>query len=620
MIAEIDIQQDFEAETVLPDRREVWEWAGGSRPDKADAAIDFGETTSFSGRYDISNVPQVKEFLRACKDYRVREVTFVAPPQDSGKTKGAETYIAWLIINSPCNMAWNTETNVKAERWSETRWEQMLTAVSGMGERFHANKHLKKKRQIIFRNGTFLLIQGAETEGNRSSDSVEVQINDEVHLWERPWLQQMHERTNAYRETRKIVNISTGGSKGSELHERFLAGNQLEWQHVCPGCRGLIPYVFNHRDPRCNIRFDINAAVMHADGRLDLREFKKTVLVNCPDPKCGRRFGYDRERLAEMNRGGVYIPQNPDADPSIVSLHVNSFALGREPWHEILEPWVKLHIRGGVFAPEVLKEFVTKKLAEFWDDKPFAVTTELKLAGWTRAEVIRPKSWPDEAYRIMTVDNQHGKKGDVPHRWFACVAFSLDGRMRVVDAGRINEWTDVKKKQVELGIPDPTEKAPGPWVLCDRRWDPVEVDEVCARYWWYGSMGSNQDEYVHPPTSPFAGTRQLFTEERLSDIGYGTQAMGRSFSKYYLWSSQRIQDLTATLRNQGKIEFARDITDWCPEMATQFNSHRQAMLTDRFGQEKRTWVRIGDMPDHLWDCICQATVSGCMAGIFKKEQ
>jgi len=619
MIAEIDIERDFEAETVLPDRREVWEWAGGSRPDKSDAAIDFGDTASFSGRYDINNVPQVKEFLRCCRDPRVREVTFVAPPQDSGKTKGAETYVAYLIMNAPCNMAWNTQTNVKANRWSETRFEPMLQSVHGMADRFHANKHLKKKSQIIFKNGTFLLIQGAETPGNRSSDSVEVQINDEVHLWDTPWLKEMHERTNAYRDTRKIVNISTGGLKGSELHDRFLAGNQMEWQHHCPRCKRPFAYVFNHRDPKCNIRFDLNAAILHADGRLELREFAKTVLVHCPHPECGFKMGYDRDRLAEMNRGGIYIPQNPEADPAIVSLHVNAFALGREPWHEILAPWVRMYIRGGIFAPEVHREFVTKKLAEFYEDMPFAVTTELKLSGWQRADCIRPKSWADEKFRVMICDNQRGAKGDIPHRWFACIAFSAEGRMRIVDAGRLNEWTEVRKKQVELGIPDPTEAKPGPWVVVDRRWDPEEVDEQCALYKWSGSMGSNQDEFVHPPWSQFAGTRQLFTEPRSIDIGFGTKEMGRTFALYFLWSSQRIQDKLARLRNERRVEFPADCGTFCPEMATHMNSHRQFMEPDKFGKEHRVWKRIGDTPDHLYDCICQAVVIGCMAGIYKME-
>jgi hypothetical protein len=615
----IDILHTIGRHLQVPDRREVWEWAGGSKPDRSDAAVNFGNTTSFRGVYDVNNVPWTREFLKACKDAYVREVTFIAPPQDSGKTKAAETYMAYRVCTAPTNIAFNTSTNVKAEQWSETRWEPMLTATPRIAEKFAANKHLKKKRRIIFSDGTFLLIQGAETEGNRASDSVEVHINDEVYVWDRPWLKEMHDRTGAYRDTRKIINVSVAGTKGSELHERFLAGNQLEWQHVCPGCRGLIPYVFNARDPRCNIRFDINAAIMHADGRLDLREFMKTVLVNCPDPKCGRKFGYDRERLAEMNRGGIYIPQNPDADPSIVSLHVNSFALGREPWHEILAPWVKMNIRGGLFTREVLKEFITKKLAEFWDDKPEPVTREVKLSDWTRASVIRPKSWADEVYRVMTVDNQRGERGDIPHRWFACIAFAKDGRMRIVDAGRINEWSALKQKQVELGIPEPTEAAPGPWVLVDRRHNPVEVDEMCAKFKWYGMMGSDQAEFVHPPYSPFAGTRQLFSEDRYIDIGFGTSAMGRTYAIYYLWSTQRIQDLTAQLRNGGMIEFAKDVNGWCPELATHVNSHHQVMERDKNGEEKRTWKRIGDTPDHIWDCICEAVVSGCMAGIYRKE-
>jgi hypothetical protein len=132
-------------------------------------------------------------------------------------------------------------------------------------------------------------------------------------------------------------------------------------------------------------------------------------------------------------------------------------------------------------------------------------------------------------------------------------------------------------------------------------------------------MGSDQAEFVHPPYSPFAGTRQLFSEDRYIDIGFGTSAMGRTYAIYYLWSTQRIQDLTAQLRNGGMIEFAKDVNGWCPELATHVNSHHQVMERDKNGEEKRTWKRIGDTPDHIWDCICEAVVSGCMAGIYRKE-
>lgn len=49
------------------------------------------------------------------------------------------------------------------------------------------------------------------------------------------------------------------------------------------------------------------------------------------------------------------------------------------------------------------------------------------------------------------------------------------------------------------------------------------------------------------------------------------------------------------------------------------NSHRQFMEVDRYQKEKRVWKRIGDTPDHLYDCVCQAVVIGCMAGIYRKE-
>lgn len=606
-----DVASLLRSTVVLPDRREIWEWAH--------ERIDFGNSEAFKGAYDVDNVPWTREFLRAAKDPNVREVTFVAPPQESGKTKASEVFMGWRICNAPAKMAFNTSTNVKAEQWSETRWDGLLESCPDVKPKFSSNRHLKKKRRIIFRDRTFLLIQGAETDGNRASDSVEVQVNDEVYLWETPWLREMNGRTDAYREVRKILNISVGGKKGSELQQKFLAGNQGEWNHRCPKCKKPFAYVFDNKKPACNIRFNLDAAIVHADGRVDLREFAKTVLVNCPDPACGWKTGYDRDQMFELNRSGLYVPMNPDANPEIVSLHVNSFAIGRQPWHEILEPWVRLHVRGGVFAPEVLKEFITKPLAEFWDEQPFVVPTELALANFKRADILVRGSWPEEFLRVMTADNQHGRAGDVPHRWFLGVAFSRAGKLRILDGGRLNEWPDLKKKQVELGIPDPTEQAPGPWVAVDRRYDPVEVDEVCSRYKWTGFMGADQDEFVHPPYSPFAGTRQLFTEPRAIDVGFGTAEMGRRFAIYHFWATQRVQDLLAKLRKGGMLEVPRDIGEWCPDFAEHLGSHRQIKEPLRNGGDRLVWKRIGSAPDHLYDCLCEAVVIGCMAGIYRLE-
>jgi hypothetical protein len=601
------------------DAREIYEWAGGTLPDHSDAMINFGNTTSFRGRYDANNVPWTKEILRALKNPHVREVVVVMPPQASGKTKMAELFMVHRQVTSPTNIGWFTSTNVKADQFSETRLEAMFNSVRGFDRLFSRDRNLKKRRRIVYEDGTYLIIQGAETEGNRASDSYEVVVCDEAYLYETPWLREIVDRTEAYRDTRKILIISVGGMKGSELEQRFQAGNQMELHHHCPRCQQPFPYIFNFKNPRCNIRFDKEAAILHADGRLDLREFAKTVYVFCPQPECGHKMFYDRERLSDMNRNSVYIPMNPGADPSTASFHANAFALGREPWHEILEPWVRLYIRGGVFAAEPHREFITKKLAEFWDDAPHFVTTELKLAGWTRAECIRLKSWLEEKFRVMICDNQRGAKGDIPHRWFVCVAFSDDGRMRVIDAGRLNEWEEVRKKQIELGIPDPTEAKPGPFVVVDRRWDAEEVDQICAQYKWTGSMGSSQDEFVHPPYSQFAGTRQLFTEPRSIDIGFGTAQMGRTYALYFLWATQRIQDKLAALRNAGRVEFPADVGTFCPELATHMNSHRQFMEADKYGKEHRVWKRIGDTPDHIYDCVCQAVVIGCMAGIYKVE-
>lgn len=598
------------------DRRPTTAWAA--------ERVDFGNSEAFKGAYDVENVPWTAAICDAWDNPYVREITAVMPPQESGKTKAAEVCMARRIATEPAKMAFNTKTNTAAEKWQETRWQQMIQAVPAMANQLSANPHLNKKGRIVFKNGTFLLIQGAETDANRQSDSVEVQVNDELHLWEKPWVRQMHTRTRAYRDTRKILNISLGGTKGSELHEKFVEGSQGEWSHHCSKCDKLFQYVHDPRSPACNIRYDMTTVIQHADGRIDLRAFDKTVHVVCSH--CGEKMFYDEERLIAMNldshrRGDGYVYQNPDASPEYVSLHVNAFAIGRRRWSQILDPWVRMNLRGGVFAPEILRTFICEDLAEFWEEKPMIVSKEIRLGSYTRAEVIKPGSWKDEWIRVMLVDNQRGAHGDIPHRWFVCRAFARDGRSRLIDCGRVNEWSEMRAKQLELGVPDWTEARPGPWVAVDRRHDPVKVDEVCAQFKWYGAQGSDKTEFLHGPESPHAGKLMAFSGHRLIDIGYGTKEQGRMHAVYFHWSSQKVQDLLAQLRD-GKAqswEVPSDIMNWSPEYATHINSHRQIAEMDPKGNEKMVWKRIGAHPDHLYDCESEGVVLGLMAGVFKRE-
>lgn len=270
---------------------------------------------------------------------------------------------------------------------------------------------------------------------------------------------------------------------------------------------------------------------------------------------------------------------------------------------------------------EVLRKFITATLCEFWADRPIVVNSELKLGSYLRADVLKPGAWKDEWIRLMAIDNQRGAKGDIPHRWFVCRAFAQDGRSRLVDCGRINEWEDVKKKQIELGVPDWSAARPGPWVFVDRRFDPVEVDEICARNKWFGLMGTDQDEFMHSTESPHSGNRMPFSEERFIDIGFGTQDQGRRHAIYHLWASQKVQDFLALLRD-GKAEsheVPADIGSFAPEYADHINSHRQRIVQGRKGEEKREWYRLSGWADHEYDCECELVVGGLMAGVFKAE-
>ncbi|MBS0328233.1 MAG: phage terminase large subunit family protein [Proteobacteria bacterium] len=611
------VEQTFRQSAPLPDDEEIWDWAARH--------CDFGTAEAKKGRYNVANYPWTKDWLRAFRDPTVRQIGIYAPPQESGKTTAAQVCMGWRIDRMPAKMAFNTTTNVKAKKWSETRWDQTVTYMPVIADKFAPGLHKQKKDLVKFVDGTFLMIQGAEVDANRQSDTIEVQINDERMLWERPWASEMHNRTLAYLETRKILDLGLGGKTGTEWHEQWLEGTQKEWSHHCPKCRRIFQYIFDHKNPKCSVRFDLTKARLYSDGRLDLREFEPTIHIRCPH--CAEKFGYDAELWERMNAEGEYVQMNPTADPKKETFHVNAFAIGRRPFVEILKPWVRMNLRGGIFNMEALQTFITHELCEFWEDRPIVVNADVKLGSYHRADVLQPpvfkdgkcvSGWADEWIRVLVGDNQQGEKGDVKHRWFLCRAFSKDGRSRLVDCGRLDHWESVEDKRKELGVPAWSEDLPGPWVAFDRRFDPIEVDDICSRYRWYGMMGADRPYFLHGPASEHAGKQMPFSEEQYVDVGFGTSEQGRKHAIYYYFASQRVQDFLALLRG-GKAEtweLPADLASFCPEYVEHINAHRQKVVEGKNGTETRVWYKLSGWDDHLNDCEQEAVVLGLMAGVF----
>lgn len=611
----------------MPDRREIGAWGGEH--------IDFGNTTAFKGKYSVENTPWMKEVQRAWKDRRCRQIDFIGPPQISGKSTNSEVLIGWNIVNEPCPMSYNTVTGGKADTWSDTRFERLAHSCPPLRQRFHPNPHKKTKNKIIFKDSTFLLIQGAESEPNRQSDSIERQINDEVNLWERPWMEEMINRTNAYPETRKVLNTSVGGTTGSEQHDHWMAGSQGNRAIPCPHCDKLFVPDLDWKEPKkSTMKFDMTAVRVTDRGGFDFTEFDKTVHAECPH--CTRAMKYDRELLAELNRRGEYLHDNPSALPVHVSLRVNAFTIGFEPWPQILHAYVKAVMGKTVNSRMEMAQFVRMVLSSFYEEVPTIVHKNVPRGTYTRAEMVNGK-WSDEWIRVMAVDFQHGSKGEGEHVWFAARAFSRDGRSRLIDCGKIKTWEELRARQIELKIPDSTDGRVGPWVLVDTGYNPKKVNEVCARYRWFGADGADTEHFQHGPNSDFAGLKMYFSEPKRVDLGYGTAEAGRAFAIQFQWASQSVQSILAELRagRAQSWEVPADIDQFCPEYATHINAHHQIFKEEhrRQKQAERTgkpmntvgkiegdelvWARIGSSPDHLYDCESMICVMGLMAGVYR---
>src|SRR5207245_1234492 len=88
--------------------------------------------------------------------------------------------------------------------------------------------------EVDFGN-VFFRMQGAFIPDNLDSDTIPLQINEEVHAWEPGHLKKARNRSTAVWNF-KSGDISNAGKRGDQLDQAFSDGTMQYWQVKCPGC------------------------------------------------------------------------------------------------------------------------------------------------------------------------------------------------------------------------------------------------------------------------------------------------------------------------------------------------------------------------------------------------
>lgn len=416
--------------------------------------------------YDKTATPWMNEPLDRLADPECTEMILLAPT-GSGKTTMMEAALAYIVAEDPGPTLVIGQTNETISEWFETRLMHTFRETAETKYLIPSGKHRHKARKdaVIFSHMT-LFSTGANMSGTQARSMRRV-IGDEIHEWKAGIVRQaearLHDRWN-----RQFILVSQGGVIGDDWHGKWTQTNQRERFFKCPNCEHEQTFSWS------NVRFDEMDDAIAAS---------KTAHMVCENEECDFIITEDPVLRRSLSTGAYYKQTTSGMDGS----HGYRFCM-LENWTIPLSRLVYERIiamrevkRGNL---ELLKSFIQKRLADFWNDQKEDERPELTGGGYAVNDFADGEPWEDEHVRFMTIDRQQD------HFWACVRSWTANGDSRMLWYGKIDTWDRVKQIQEQY-------KVESRKTVIDCGYQKDEVYKRCAQYGWLALRGDQRDNYPH---------------------------------------------------------------------------------------------------------------------------
>jgi hypothetical protein len=567
-----------------------------------------------SAAYDPDITPWTRDVIETAGDGVTQICTFVKPVQSGGSVAG-EIALCYLIATSPGGDAqYNWTNSEKAlERWDK-RIEKILLASPAVRARWPADRH-KAKRGMVIMPHMNLTVQGVFSADNLDSDSIRIQINEEIHAWEAGRLAKAYNRSTAFWNA-YALNISNAGTRGDQLHKAFLSGTQEHWETRCSGC-GVFHAMFVRSEDGApgGLRYDADGC-RRDDGTYDYNRLASTVRYEFPC--CGyvvRDTPSERRALSMSSRYSP--PRNAGALRAHRSFTFEAVSVDYIPFLKLIQ---EKHdalraMKGGDPIPWM--RYLQERESKFWD--------ESEHRGSSRPIVISPEvvksrdGMADRMMRVATVDKQRGvaEDGELPHYWALIVDWGRDGSSLVVWEGKILTDSDL------LAILE--EHKVYPWLTyVDSGDDTIEVYKLCARHGFNALKGDRVSTFFNPQKKrrlPYTDEKALwemmptarpaYPRVRLAGGQFGNHPQEPLFIRY---SKHGVREILFHLQNSDRPPtIPKDVGE-------DFRKHMQAeervMKANPDGAMLPHWKCPPKRRNDLFVCLCYQAMVAHMAGLI----
>lgn len=569
------------------DRRMIWEWAQDN--------VNLTGAYRHTGRFSIAHSPQLREPLEQLHNPKVRVISCRFPVR-AGKSLLGDLMCLWVPVNAPGPLLWNLQTDPLARIHCKTRIWPNIMRCEPVLRLLPEDRHAKNIREIHFRNGMPLYVQGPALRSLQGR-GVRFLINDECHTYEPGRLAEAMARTGDFDEidASKTLNLSQGSEADDDCDRDYTEGDCREWEVQCQNCNEYFRPTAEWNRTRGDGE-KIGLVFEESDELKDpvtglprISDTLKTVRFRCPT--CLHLYHDSKQTRYKWNHTGRYVATNPNSLPNHVSFHFE--ATITRSWRSLAEEYIKAvkNLKSGNIEP--MRIYVQKRRALSWSE------LMLFAANPPKTFVIE-SDWKDEAGRIMSIDRQ--TQGVY---WVTARQWAVTGESRRLFFGRLHGEAELVAKQEELQINSAC-------VFIDAGNEAHGDDGVfamCIRHGWIALIGDDRKQFLHPGRDRYGRAIAIprsYSRKFYGDPHSGTRRAKQTYAECYRWSNPSIRNRLQQLIDRGLWkEPPMDDTD---EMELEYRRQMGAVqmkeaLNKRTGRTEIIWYERSKN-NHAHDCAC----------------
>jgi len=514
-----------------------------------------------------------------------------------GKSAILEAVSCWIVAQAPGPALLIGQTDATTNQWMETRMKPAFRKCEATRHLMPSGvtRHKDRKDAIIFPSMQYLT--GGANISNTQEVSMRYTLGDEPWTWKHgiigELLKRHHDRWN-----RKSLLVSQGGTEESEWHKHTKDGLGFDRAYKCSCCGTVQKFRFE------SIKFEKH---LDANDDYDWIKIFESVRYECENEHCEKTYPDTPQGRNEIAHGSFYLCRENAHIPSRVTYYVPALCNPRIQWSTLVREWIVAQdaLKGGDKEP--LKQFLMKRLAQFWVEKPEVPTLDTATDPYSKTLYHEGEKWEGEHARLMLIDVQKVGFWVVIRGWKI-----VELRSRLLWEGFIDSWQMLFEIQERYSVENRN-------VFIDSGYN---NDEIARQM--HAKFGRNiEDHWVF-----------LMGIDNVNGYPYQVGSLKQPkkvykiFSKYISnatterlpyrtvhFSNLRAKDALANL-----LEIKQGIFGVPVDASQNYVKQMQSEHKKEIAPGKWRWKKIKDhLHNHLWDCETMGIVAASIRGILKIE-